>query len=748
MAEEQDQQRAYVAAVAVATLMIAFQVGGKATRDALFLSSFDVDKLPRMVVTSAIISLVAALAASRWMTRLGPGRLVPSAFAASALLLIIESAFAVRMPQAAAIVVYLHYGALGAILISGFWSVVNERFDPRTAKRYIGRIAAGGTVGGLVGGLLAERVGAYLSVVTMLPILAALHVCCAVLVLAVRHRGETTTAGAALADMESAERSGLKIIAATPYLRGLVALVLLATVSEVLIDYVFKARATQEYGGGEELLRLFALFYTGVAFLTVVVQAAASRQALQNLGLTRTVALLPAGAAIGSLGALVVPGLASAMAARGAESVLRNGLYRAGYELLFTPVAARRKRAAKALIDVGAVRLGDVVGGGIVQVMLLLAVGVATRSLLVIAIVLSVAAVVVALQLRAGYVRTLERSLLSRAVELDLDEVQDAVTRTAVLQSAATLGLTRVRPSVEHIESTPKDAEPAQGAAPSQPHAPLDPEVQRIAALRTRNATRVREALREGPLRATHVPHVVPLLAWDEVLHEAILALREVAPRVTGQLVDRLLDRDEEFAVRRRLPMVLASCPSDRAVDGLLRGLEDSRFEVRYRCGRALSRLMTLNPELQVGRERAYEVVLREVKVDRGVWESHRLLDRMEDDEWSPVVDEVLRERANRALEHVFTILALVLPPQPLKVAFRGLHTNDRLLRGTALEYLETALPERIRSQLWPFLEVPAVKPAARRSAEEVLDDLMQSNQSIALNLEQLRKLRDSQGDK
>ncbi|MDH3457095.1 MAG: hypothetical protein OER90_09650 [Gemmatimonadota bacterium] len=742
-------QRAYLAAIVAAGFMIAFQVAAKATRDALFLSSFDVTLLPRMVVVSAVVSVLAAIVASRWMPRVGPGRLVPAAFNASAILLLLEWWLVGRAPRATAIVVYLHYGALGAILISAFWSVVNERFDPRTAKTYVGRIAAGGTVGGLLGGILTERVGAYFSVATMLPILAVVHVVCAALVMLVRQRDASTEP-----DREhdvwvepGLERSGVSIVWGTPYLRGLVLLVLLVTISEVLIDYVFKARATQAYGGGEALLRLFALFYTGVALLTVVIQAAASRPALQGLGLTRTVALLPVGAAIGSIGAIIVPGLSSVMVARGTESVVRNGLYRAGYELLFTPVAREQKRTAKTLIDVGVVRIGDIVGSGLVQAALLLLAGLAgvvtTRSLLGIAVFLSVAAVIVALRLRAGYVRTLEKSLLSRAIDLDLDEVQDAITRTAVLQSAATLGLTRIRPSVADSEAWRESAT----EDPSARAVPTDPEVQRIIDLRSRNVARVRAALRAGPLELVHVPHVVPLLAWDDVLHDAIVALRDVAPRVTGQLVDRLLDRSEEFVVRRRLPIVLASCPSDRAVDGLLHGLEDPRFEVRYRCGRALNRLMELKSDLVVERERAFAAVLREVAVDRGVWESHRLLDRMEDEAWSPVMDEVLRDRANRALEHVFTILALVLPRQPLKVAFRGLHTDDRLLRGTALEYLETALPEQIKRSVWPFLEGAGKPQAPRRSTQEVLDDLLQSNQSIALNLEQLRKLRDSSGD-
>jgi hypothetical protein len=112
----------------------------------------------------------------------------------------------------------------------------------------------------------------------------------------------------------------------------------------------------------------------------------------------------------------------------------------------------------------------------------------------------------------------------------------------------------------------------------------------------------------------------------------------------------------------------------------------------------------------------------------------------MEDEEWSPMVDKVLRERASRSLEHVFTVLALFLPRQPLKIAFQGLHTDDAFLRGTALEYLETALPAEIREQLWPFLEDNRPKKERSRPSGEVLAKLLQSNNSIAINLDELRR--------
>jgi len=742
---EGDTRAAVITATLTSTAMIGYQMAAKATRDALFLSSFDVSALPAMVMGSAVLSVALAFAATRWMTKVGPARLVPALFASSAVLLVVEWGLLAQFRRPVAVVVYLHYGALGALLISGFWSIVNERFDPRTAKKQVSRIAAGATVGGLLGGLLAERVAATLSMPAMFPILAGMHLFCAWMVLHLGIGVQTTEKSrGASAETDQPRQSGLKIISETPYLRNLVALVLLATTAEVFIDYVFKARASTAFGDGEQLLRLFAVFYTGVSLLTVVVQSSLGRVTLQHLGLTRTVGLLPSVLTLGGVGALAWPGLVTAAIARGAEAVLRNSLYRPGYELLFSPIGQRQRRATKTIVDVGVVRLGDVIGAAIVQLTLMIAVGSSLGILLSLTVAVSILAVLVTVRLHAGYVQVLESSLMSRAAQLDMDELDDVATRTVMLQTVGTLGLVPSSPArtagTDPPKQTPEVAQPPAGSTPEPAIPVVDPLIARITELRSRDVERVRQALTSEPMETALVPHVLPLLAWDDVATPATQALRDIAPRITGQLIDSLLNKDEEFSVRRRIPLIIAVCPTERAFEGLFLGLEDKRFEVRYRCGRALSKLQEINPNLRIARERVVAAVLREVAVDRGVWESHRLIDRMDDEEWSPVLDELIGERANRSLEHVFTILALLLPRQPLKIAFRGLHTDDRVLRGTALEYLETALPPEIRSQLWPFLDDSGRKVSNRRTSAQVLQSLLESNVSIAVNLDDLKR--------
>ncbi len=176
-----------------------------------------------------------------------------------------------------------------------------------------------------------------------------------------------------------------------------------------------------------------------------------------------------------------------------------------------------------------------------------------------------------------------------------------------------------------------------------------------------------------------------------------------VAEQRVGELTDALVDPNQDFTIRRRLARVFSGCSSQRGADGLLLGLEDQRFEVRFHCGRSLGSVLEKNPAIKLDKQHVLEFVAREVAVGRPVWESHRLLDRLDERDHFEV-DNFLRDRASQSLAHVDTLLSLVLPTEPLQIAFKGLHTDYPHLRGTALEYLESVLPAPIRQRLWPFL--------------------------------------------
>jgi AAA family ATP:ADP antiporter len=225
------------------------------------------------------------------------------------------------------------------------------------------------------------------------------------------------------------------------------------------------------------------------------------------------------------------------------------------------------------------------------------------------------------------------------------------------------------------------------------------------------------------------VPHVIPLLASEPVADYAVFALRKVAEERVGELTDAMLDPTLAHGVRTRLARVFSVAVSQRAADALVMVLDDERFDVRFQSARSLAAMIDRNPRIRLDSARVYEVISQEVAVSRPVWESRRLLDGMAG---ASPLDEFVRDRAGQSLAHVFTLLSLVLPREPLQIAFRSLHSDDKQLRGTALEYLEGVLPAPIRVGLWPFLVYRRPQHPAPLH-DDVIANLVRSSQSITL---------------
>jgi len=671
--------RAMLSAMLCAGAVTAQLVSGKATRDALFLASLDFTALPTMLVATSVFSILLVAANSRGGRRIRPATLVPATCIASGVLFLSEWLLASRMPSTAAVLVYLHISGAGPLIASGFWLIASERFDPRTAKKRFGQIAAAGTIGGLLSALLAERVAALFGVTAMLPFLAAFNFASAWLVRRLADSSDQTSNAMPINPVRRSParpRSGIRVLAEAPYLRNLAALVLLGTTSAALVDYLFKAQAVATFGRGENLLRFFALYYAATSLVTFVVQTASSRFVLERYGLALTTSTPSIALLAGSLGGLLVPGFGSMMVARGSEAVLRGSFFRAAYELFYTPIAAAEKRAAKSIVDVAFDRLGDAVGGGLVRLALLVAPAAQSSVILSLGMAGSAAAIIAASRLNRGYIDSLENSLITRGRAIDVSGMGDGTTR-GVMRNIRS-------PRLSGPRSAALKDPPSSGATVKS--VSLDPDVQDILSLRSRDRERVADVLtREEGLTAALVPHIIPLLAWDPVAEHAVFALRKVAEERVGQLVDALIDPNQDFAVRRRLARVFSVCVSQRAADGLLVGLDDLRFDVRYQSARSLAAILEKNPRIHVDSDRIFAVVSREVAVGRPVWESRRLLDAFDvTDDQSPL-DAFVRDRAGDSLAHVFVLLSLVLQREPLQIAFRSLQTDDGQRRATAL---------------------------------------------------------------
>lgn len=711
---------ALVVATLAATTMIAQQVAGKVTRDALFLSQFPATALPQAVMVAAILSILASLIFSRVLTHSTPAKVVPGLFVLSATLFVAEWFAAGPAPRAVAVALYLHMAVFGLLVISGFWSVVNETFDPHTAKQAVSRIGAGAAFGGVLGGVMADRVAALVDVRAMLLLLAGLHFVCSAAV--VRFAKQRTGAK----PDEAEPRLGLEVIRSTPYLQQIAWLVAMVSIVGALLDYALKAQAAATYESSEELVAFFAAFYTIAGIAGFLVQRLLAGTSLRKLGLGGTLATLPLAVFLTTTAGAVATRLATIVMARASESLLTNSLFRSGLELLYTPVAPAKKRASKAIIDVAAQRSGDMLGAGVLIVVVAVVPDSAVRITLALAAGLSLITLYVVSRLNHGYVNQLADSLRRGVITLDSQDVVDATTARTMAETRVGVDRRTLLQEVEKYRARwLTEATPAGGPPHERTESSATPEAPRLTEdLLSSDPERVRKALTREDVDARVAALIVPWLAHPQVRDAASAALAAIGPRIAGTLEDALLDETVPVAARIRVPSILERWSDRRAAKALLRGLEDPYFGLRFACGQSLARIVRTAPELRPPEGAILAIVQKETEVDATLWANQEVEDIHAS---SVLLDAPQRRRVHRTAEHVFTLLAVLFDREPLRLSLFGLASGDPNLRGTALEYLENVLPDGLRRALWRHVAHEGSVIQSSRSTEELAQELQRT---------------------
>jgi hypothetical protein len=661
--------------------MMAWQVSSKTIRDSLFLSTFDARALPAMAGSAAVSAVLLAVLSAKILHRYGPFRVIPAGYLVSMALHLGEWLLLPVFPRPVSVVIYLHVVALGSILLSGFWALANESFDPLEARQKFGRIAAYGTLGAIAGGLIVGEVASLFSNTAVLLLLLLLQLACGGVLLTFRQPQQL--------GVRQETPPLTKTLAGAPYLLAVAGLVALVNLAAAMLDFLFKQQSQAHIGRGVALTKFFAMFWVITSVGSFLAQIGASRYWLNRFGLGRTVATLPVGVAGASLLALVSPGAVVLGLTRALEQVLRGSLFRSGYELFYAPMPDAEKRSVKSVIDIGADRAGDGTGYALVQLILGLPAAAVPYCILLVVGSLSAVAAWLSFRLDRVYSLVIQKNLANNAADLQPAPLED-FSNTMIFKAAP-------------------------GAATLPLESGLtDTQLQQLTDLRSSDPRRVKEALRAmGMLDPILVPQVIRLLGSDSVCRAAHAALARNTFRIAGQLADALLDESLDYSVRRRIPRLLATCDTHRAWDGLFEGLNDSRFELRFRCSRGLESMLQHHPEFRPDSAVVYQIVERELAVSRNVWQGWQMAAPGAEED-PDAACQTPAEGSSHSLAHVFALLGLVLPREAVRTAFRALHTDDTRLRALAVEYLGSSLPRGIRDRLCERIEVSSADKGSR----------------------------------
>ena len=338
----------------------------KIVRDSLFLSRFPITELPYVYLLAALLAGAVIGAYSRYASKWSLSQVILGSHIFVAGNVIIFWLLITFYDFGWVFYAFYMWSAIvGLVAVAQFWTLANDMFNPRQAKRLFGVVTAAGTLGAMTGGLGANLAVSFLFGTNQLLWLIVIFFAGAfgVAWFAVAE-GERAVAANHRQDAlpQTSGRDGTGILGTlrgSRHLQALAALIFVSVIVSTLIDYQFKAAAKVTYLSKDALAAFLGSYYAWLSVLTLVAQVWLARKIFMGLGLTPSLLLLPFTLFAGSVGVLIWPGLFSATATRLAEASLRTSINHTGLEILYLPIPDFVKKKVKVFLDVTVERLGD-----------------------------------------------------------------------------------------------------------------------------------------------------------------------------------------------------------------------------------------------------------------------------------------------------------------------------------------------------------------------------------------------------
>jgi AAA family ATP:ADP antiporter len=328
----------------------------KPIRDASFLDELGSRNLPWAYATTFVVALVVALQ-SKLQARLSRRALVVGSlafFVLTSLLFWVLFTFGWKwLPLA----FWMWANTFVVVLVTQFWMVVNDAFNPREAKRLIGFFGSGGILGGIVGALFTARFAGPEDATRLLLPAAAVLALSVVPALAVfrRLRAGRAPDGAAPRPAAVEEKAGFKAcfdsVRTDPYLRLLAAVVLLTGIVSTFVDWQSKNIIEGWPQARANLTSFFGYFNAGLLVFSFLLQFLVTSNLIERYGLRLTLLFYPALLLLCSVGIAFWPVIFLAVGIKGADKSLAYSVNQSARELLYIPVPAERKYRAKIFID-------------------------------------------------------------------------------------------------------------------------------------------------------------------------------------------------------------------------------------------------------------------------------------------------------------------------------------------------------------------------------------------------------------
>jgi AAA family ATP:ADP antiporter len=354
----QGEERAVIVAFAYFFLLLCSYYLLRPVRDAMA-SNAGLGRLPELFTYTFLVMLVITPLFGALVSRVRKRRLLPVVYGFFALNMFgFYLAFdADPGSERTAAVFFVWLSVFNMFVVSVFWSFMADVFRGNEAKRLFGPIAAGGSAGAIIGPLLTQSLAsglgtAGLIMLSMLLLLATIPCIRALGHWSVERHGEAPgTAAESTEPIGGGALAGVTLVARTPYLLGIVAMLGLGAVAGTFMYLELQRIASAAYEATAVRTAFFARLDLGVNLLAFVLQGVVTTRIIGRFGVTGGLVTMP----LVAFGSFIWLALAPFLLPLAISQVMRRagefGVAKPSREVLFTAVDPESKYKAKNFID-------------------------------------------------------------------------------------------------------------------------------------------------------------------------------------------------------------------------------------------------------------------------------------------------------------------------------------------------------------------------------------------------------------
>ncbi len=252
---------------------------------------------------------------------------------------------------------YVWVDVFGTLLVLQFWSLLNDIFNARQARRLYALIAGCGVTANIVVGFGIGHLVHRISTENILFVMCGFLTICFFCVRAIgRITNKQLQASWNNAHTKSSKTQGMSFrhVLKHHHLRFIAATVACCYIVSTILDYQFQTIIGDSIANKDARSAFLGQFMGITGIFSVIIQFFLTTRWVERFGIFTSLATLPVALLVGTGGLFfpeIIPALVAVTLAKGSENMLRYTIHESTLALLYVPVPERLRGKGKAVID-------------------------------------------------------------------------------------------------------------------------------------------------------------------------------------------------------------------------------------------------------------------------------------------------------------------------------------------------------------------------------------------------------------